>query len=296
MALGRAAVAAPRPARSTTTPRWPPRATRPTRWCRCSASTRRCSRGGTDPGRARSSCSSACTTSTARCASSAAAGDPRGPARARASGAGPRARRAEVHVTADVGPYARRRDRAVRDALRETDCELVFHPGLFAVDDPAAIRTGQGSPYTVFTPYHRAWSQAPRREVLGKPRALPRSPSQAARRADPVAGQARPRAGCVRSRRGWRARRRASCSARFCQTASADYRDLHDALADRNLEAVALPSLRLPVGARDRGAPARRGRRRRRVSPAAVLAGVLRAGAASFPATRGQSIRTAIGG
>src|SRR6185312_3299191 len=84
----------------------------------------------------------------------------------------------EVHVTADVGPYARRRDRTVRDALREVDCELVFHPGLFAVDDPAAIRTGQGRPYTVFTPYHRAWSQAPRRELIGKSRALPAPPSK----------------------------------------------------------------------------------------------------------------------
>ena len=68
--------------------------------------------------------------------------------------------------TADVGPYARRRDAGGRDALRETGCELVLHPGLFVVDDPAAIRTGDGGPYTVFTPYHRAWSHAPRREVL----------------------------------------------------------------------------------------------------------------------------------
>ncbi len=84
----------------------------------------------------------------------------------------------EVHVTADVGPYARRRDRAVRDALRRAEVELCFHPGLFAVDDPAAIRTGEGRPYVVFTPYHRAWSQARRRDVLGRPRSLSPAPSR----------------------------------------------------------------------------------------------------------------------
>jgi deoxyribodipyrimidine photo-lyase len=83
-----------------------------------------------------------------------------------------------VHVTADVGPYARRRDRTVRDALQAVDCELCFHPGLFAVDDPAAIRTGGGGPYTVFTPYHRAWARAPRRQVLGEPDSLPPPPAR----------------------------------------------------------------------------------------------------------------------
>ena len=137
----------------------------------------------------------------------------------------------EVHVTADVGPYARRRDRVVRDALRETDCELVFHPGLFAVDDPAAIRTQQGGPYTVFTPYHRAWSQAPRREVRDRPRALPPSPSKLRHGripsldklgleqevSDPAPG-------------GERAGRELLSS--FLSDRVGHYRDLHDALAD----------------------------------------------------------------
>jgi deoxyribodipyrimidine photo-lyase len=84
----------------------------------------------------------------------------------------------QVHVTADVGPYARHRDREVRDALAGVDCELSLHPGLFAVDDPAAIRTAAGQAYTVFTPYHRVWSRAPRRDVLGNPRSLPAPPSR----------------------------------------------------------------------------------------------------------------------
>ncbi|MDQ6811994.1 MAG: DNA photolyase family protein, partial [Actinomycetota bacterium] len=42
-------------------------------------------------------------------------------------------------------------------------------PGLFAVDDPAAIRTAKGRPYTIFTPYHRAWLRDKRRDVISAP-------------------------------------------------------------------------------------------------------------------------------
>ncbi|MGZ4323550.1 MAG: cryptochrome/photolyase family protein [Solirubrobacteraceae bacterium] len=82
-----------------------------------------------------------------------------------------------VDATADVGPYARRRDAAVSSALRARGVELVLHPGLFVVDDPAEIRTCAGGPYTVFTPYHRSWARAPRREPLPKPRSLPGLPA-----------------------------------------------------------------------------------------------------------------------
>jgi deoxyribodipyrimidine photo-lyase len=76
----------------------------------------------------------------------------------------------EVHASADVGPFARRRQEAVARAL---DCELVLHPGLAAVDDLEAVRTQGGKPYTVFSPFHRSWLEQPRREVLGAPRELP---------------------------------------------------------------------------------------------------------------------------
>ena len=43
-------------------------------------------------------------------------------------------------------------------SAREADgIELRLHHGVFAVDDPGAVRTGDGRPYTVFTPYHRTW-------------------------------------------------------------------------------------------------------------------------------------------
>ncbi|MGZ4294909.1 MAG: cryptochrome/photolyase family protein [Solirubrobacteraceae bacterium] len=81
-----------------------------------------------------------------------------------------------VHCSADVGPFARRRQQQVRAALG-SQVAFEVHPGLFAVDRLDAIRTQGGDPYTVFTPFHRNWSGQPRRDVLGAPRSLPRAPS-----------------------------------------------------------------------------------------------------------------------
>jgi deoxyribodipyrimidine photo-lyase len=86
---------------------------------------------------------------------------------ARETGAG------AVHVTADAGPYARRRDAAMKHALAQIDVELVVHPGLFALDELEPLRTTTHRPYTVFTPFYRAWLRQPRREVTGAPRNLP---------------------------------------------------------------------------------------------------------------------------
>ena len=82
-----------------------------------------------------------------------------------------------VHATADVGPFARRRDTSVRRALRAMNVELQLHPGLFVVDDPAAIRTRDDRPQTIFTPYHRAWLREPRRQPIPAPGAMPRLPA-----------------------------------------------------------------------------------------------------------------------
>jgi deoxyribodipyrimidine photo-lyase len=85
-----------------------------------------------------------------------------------------------VHVTADVGPFARRRQRQVKRALAADGVELRAHPGLFAVDGLEPIRTQGGTPYTMFTPFHRAWLAQPRRAVLRAPRALPAAPGAVA--------------------------------------------------------------------------------------------------------------------
>jgi deoxyribodipyrimidine photo-lyase len=81
-----------------------------------------------------------------------------------------------VHYTADVSGFARGRDRRVAHAVGDT-AAMYEHPGLFVVDDLEAIRTQIGSPYTVFTPFHRAWVRSPRRRVAGAPRRLPPVPS-----------------------------------------------------------------------------------------------------------------------
>jgi deoxyribodipyrimidine photo-lyase len=85
-----------------------------------------------------------------------------------------------VHFSADAGPFARRRQRQVTQALSEVGVAAQPHPGLWTVDALEPIRTRAGGPYTVFTPFHRAWLEQPRRDVLGAPRRLPAPPSTVA--------------------------------------------------------------------------------------------------------------------
>jgi deoxyribodipyrimidine photo-lyase len=79
----------------------------------------------------------------------------------------------QLHFTADVGPFARRRQREVKQAMGEDGADVVAHPGLFCVDSLRDIRTGGGDPYTVFTSFHRNWLGQPRRDVLRTPATLP---------------------------------------------------------------------------------------------------------------------------
>jgi deoxyribodipyrimidine photo-lyase len=61
-----------------------------------------------------------------------------------------------VHVSADTGPYGRSRDAAVEQALRRAGVALVRVGCPYAVA-PGRVLTRQGTPYTVFTPFSRAW-------------------------------------------------------------------------------------------------------------------------------------------
>src|SRR5579875_18241 len=81
-------------------------------------------------------------------------------------------RATELHLTRDVGPFARRRQREVSEAMAHAGVRVHDHPGLFAVDSLSAIRTGAGAPYTVFTPFFRRWLACPRRRPIPAPRAL----------------------------------------------------------------------------------------------------------------------------
>ncbi len=85
-----------------------------------------------------------------------------------------------MHFSGDVSGFARARDARVAGALEQSGVTVHEHPGLFVIDDLGAIRTAGGGPYTVFTSFHRAWAQAPRRRPHGAPRALPPLPRSVA--------------------------------------------------------------------------------------------------------------------
>ena len=59
-----------------------------------------------------------------------------------------------VYWNRDYTPYAVRRDEAVSAAIGPT--VVTFDGGV--IHPPEAVLTGGGSPYRVFTPYHRKWS------------------------------------------------------------------------------------------------------------------------------------------
>jgi deoxyribodipyrimidine photo-lyase len=74
-----------------------------------------------------------------------------------------------VYFASDVSPFAMARDRRAEAAL--AGVAVRRQPGNF-VADVGVPRTGGGTPYAVFSPFHRAWEQLPRRDVHGAPRAL----------------------------------------------------------------------------------------------------------------------------
>jgi deoxyribodipyrimidine photo-lyase len=81
------------------------------------------------------------------------------------------ARADAVHFASDVSPFAMARDRRVTAALEEAGVEVRRHPGNF-VADVSAPRTGDGRPFSVFSPFWRRWEQLPRRDLHGAPRTL----------------------------------------------------------------------------------------------------------------------------
>jgi deoxyribodipyrimidine photo-lyase len=82
-----------------------------------------------------------------------------------------------VYCTADTTPFARARAHRVRSALAATGATLREQPGLHAIDDLTELTSGR-RPYTVFSPFYRAWLRVPRRNVLAPPRRLPSVPSR----------------------------------------------------------------------------------------------------------------------
>jgi deoxyribodipyrimidine photo-lyase len=73
-----------------------------------------------------------------------------------------------VHVAADYGPYGRRRDLAVEQALGEHGIALVRTGSPYAVA-PDRVRNGAGAPYKVYTPFARGWREHGWREPVEAP-------------------------------------------------------------------------------------------------------------------------------
>ena len=78
------------------------------------------------------------------------------------------ARCGAVHLTADAGVVARRRERELADRCRASGIELEVHRGNVVVEPGEVVPAGRDA-YSVFAPFHRAWRQAPRRTVLELP-------------------------------------------------------------------------------------------------------------------------------
>jgi deoxyribodipyrimidine photo-lyase len=77
----------------------------------------------------------------------------------------------EIHLAGDVSAYARTRLAALERACRRERREVVTHPGHFAVEPGVVVPDGKDH-FSVFTPFHRRWRDAPRRELAPLPRRL----------------------------------------------------------------------------------------------------------------------------
>ena len=72
----------------------------------------------------------------------------------------------------DVEPYSRQRDEKVMEMAKaegisaESFDDLLIHP-------PGSIEKGAGGPYTVFTPFSRAWLAKPPHDPLPRPKSIP---------------------------------------------------------------------------------------------------------------------------
>jgi len=62
-----------------------------------------------------------------------------------------------VVATADFGPYGRRRDEAVRASLAAVGCRARYVGSPYAIR-PGTLKRSTGEPFSVFTPFWRAWS------------------------------------------------------------------------------------------------------------------------------------------
>ena len=133
-----------------------------------------------------------------------------------------------VHLSGDWSAHAQRRQRSLDKALSDLGVDLVVHDETVAVVPPGTVVPDDKDHFAVFTPYHRRWSDRPRRPVLEPPRRLS-SPSVRKGRipaADSLCPGARarhlPEGGETAGRRRMQA---------WLRTSVSGYADRHDDLA-----------------------------------------------------------------
>ncbi|WP_369185480.1 deoxyribodipyrimidine photo-lyase [Streptomyces sp. Y1] len=109
-----------------------------------------------------------------------------------------------VHVAAGVSAFAHRREARLRAVFGE---RLHVHDASLTVVPAGRITPAGRDHYAVFTPYHRAWQQAPRRTVLAAPRTLatPDGVGSDTFAAEGPSSPGLPRGGETVARRRWRA-------------------------------------------------------------------------------------------
>ncbi len=134
-----------------------------------------------------------------------------------------------VHVSADAGPYGRRRDERVSAALASAGRALVGTGTPYAVG-PGSVLSGSGEPYKVFTPFRTAWlrhgwpAPAPAPSTVRWARTvqsedLPREDLPDAQAIGDLGGVVLPEAGEQAALAGWH---------RFLEEALDDYGDARD--------------------------------------------------------------------
>lgn len=77
----------------------------------------------------------------------------------------------EFHIAEDFSAYARKREDRLEEECKDRDIRFFPHPGV-TILEPGAVTPTSGDHFKVFTPYHRAWSNAPWRAEVGAPHKL----------------------------------------------------------------------------------------------------------------------------
>mgnify|MGYP002400792840 CR=1 FL=1 len=77
----------------------------------------------------------------------------------------------EVFVSRDYSPYARQRDKRVAAQLEALGIGFHAWRGVL-VHEPEDVAKDDGTPYSVFTPFYRRWSELTRRRVIDAPAEL----------------------------------------------------------------------------------------------------------------------------